>query len=208
MPNVKPDSEQTRSLLDRLDGGDRNALDQLLARYQPELESFIDFHLDAALRGRLDPLDVVQEAQLEVVRRMDDYLRRRPMPFHLWARKTAYERLQNLRRDHRQRARRSVDREVPPPERSSLAGSERGRRLPWTRPAMPTWQAVPPRLTSPRLPELSKPFTADPRTRWPGMSSCPSSTPPARPWFTRPTWAAAAVMTPPASPWTLPAMPP
>jgi hypothetical protein len=24
---------------------------------------------------------------------MDDFLRRRPMPFHLWVRKTAYERL-------------------------------------------------------------------------------------------------------------------
>jgi RNA polymerase sigma-70 factor (ECF subfamily) len=42
------------------------------------------------------------------------------MPFHLWARKTAYERLLNLRRDHRKRARRSVDREVGLPDRSSL----------------------------------------------------------------------------------------
>jgi RNA polymerase sigma-70 factor (ECF subfamily) len=42
------------------------------------------------------------------------------MPFHVWARKTTYERLLNLRRDHRHRARRSVDREVALPDRSSL----------------------------------------------------------------------------------------
>jgi RNA polymerase sigma-70 factor (ECF subfamily) len=42
------------------------------------------------------------------------------MPFHLWARKLAYERLLTARRDHRDAARRSVDREAGWPERSSL----------------------------------------------------------------------------------------
>jgi RNA polymerase sigma-70 factor (ECF subfamily) len=120
MPEVKPDSEQTRALLERIGQGDRQALDRLLARYRPDLQTFIDYHLEPALRARVDPSDVVQEAQLEVVRRMDDFLERRPMPFHLWARKTAYERLLNLRRDHRVRARRSVDREQPLPDPSSL----------------------------------------------------------------------------------------
>ncbi len=41
------------------------------------------------------------------------------MPFHLWIRKTAYQRLLNLQRDHR-RARRAVQREVALPDRSSL----------------------------------------------------------------------------------------
>jgi RNA polymerase sigma-70 factor (ECF subfamily) len=120
MADVKPDSEQTRALLEQIAGGDRQALEQLLIRHRPDLASFIDFHLDAALRARLDPSDVVQEAQLDVARRMDDFLRRRPMPFHLWARKTAYERLLKLRRDHRQRGRRSVNREVPLPGQLSL----------------------------------------------------------------------------------------
>jgi RNA polymerase sigma-70 factor (ECF subfamily) len=51
---------------------------------------------------------------------MDDFLQRRPMPFHLWVRKTAYQRLLHLRRHHLGRARRSVEREEPLPERSSL----------------------------------------------------------------------------------------
>jgi RNA polymerase sigma-70 factor (ECF subfamily) len=41
------------------------------------------------------------------------------MPFHLWVRKTAYERLLKVQRDHRRRVR-SVDREVPLPDHSSL----------------------------------------------------------------------------------------
>jgi RNA polymerase sigma-70 factor, ECF subfamily len=119
MPKMKPDSAQTSALLDCVSRGDRRALEQLLARGRLSLRDFVDYHLDPRLRTRLDPSDVVQEVQLEVVRRIDDFLQRRPMPFHLWVRKTAYERLLNLRRHH-QRARRSLSREVPLPERSSL----------------------------------------------------------------------------------------
>jgi RNA polymerase sigma-70 factor, ECF subfamily len=119
MSKMKPDSAQTSALLDRVGRGDRRALEQLLARGRTGLRDFVDYHLDPRLRARLDPSDVVQDVQFEVVRRIDDFLQRRPMPFHLWVRKTAYERLLNLRRDH-QRARRSIEREVPLPERSSL----------------------------------------------------------------------------------------
>jgi RNA polymerase sigma-70 factor, ECF subfamily len=119
MLELKPDSAQTCSLLERVGLGDRQALEKLLARYQADLHAFVEVRLDPRLAARMDPSDVVQEAQLEVVRRMDDFLRRRPMPFHLWVRKTAYERLLDLRRHHR-RARRSVEREAALPERSSL----------------------------------------------------------------------------------------
>ena len=120
MPEVEPDSAQTCRLLERVGRGDQAALEQLLVRHRPDLQAFVGWHFDPRLRARLDPSDVVHDAQLEVLRRMDDFLRRRPMPFRLWARRTAYERLLNLRRHHRQRGRRSVDREVPWPERSSL----------------------------------------------------------------------------------------
>ena len=118
MRDVPPDSAETCGLLERVGRGDRQALEQLLAEDRPNLRAFIEVRLDPQLAARLDPSDVVQEAQLEVVRRMDDYLRRRPMPFHLWLRKTAYERLLDLRRHHR-RAQRSVAREAALPDRSS-----------------------------------------------------------------------------------------
>jgi RNA polymerase sigma-70 factor (ECF subfamily) len=119
MAKVRPDSAETSGLLEQVQGGDRAALGRLLDRHRTGLRAFVEFHLDPRLAARVDPSDVVQEAQFEVMRRMDDFLERRPMPFHLWVRKTAYQRLLNLRRDHL-RPRRSVDREVPWPDRSSL----------------------------------------------------------------------------------------
>jgi RNA polymerase sigma-70 factor (ECF subfamily) len=120
MPEIRPDSTQTRALLERIGQDDRQALDELLDRHRGELRNFVDFHLDPRLRARMDPSDVVQETQAELARRIDDYLANRPMPFRLWLRKKAYERLLNLRRDHVTRARRSVRREVAWPDRSSL----------------------------------------------------------------------------------------
>jgi RNA polymerase sigma-70 factor, ECF subfamily len=120
MPALQPDSAEVRRLLDQAGQGDGQALGQLLERSRASLNAFVELHLDPALRGRLDASDVVQETQMEVVRRFDDFLRRRPMPFRLWVRRTAYQRLLNLRRDHRLRERRSVDREVALPDRSSL----------------------------------------------------------------------------------------
>jgi RNA polymerase sigma-70 factor (ECF subfamily) len=118
--DVKPDSAQTCQLLEQVSHGNRQAMDRLLARHRPDLEAFASIHLDAGLRARLDPSDLVQEVQLEAVARIHDFLERRPMPFHLWVRKTAYQRLLHLRKQHRTAARRSVDREVPLPDRSSL----------------------------------------------------------------------------------------
>jgi RNA polymerase sigma-70 factor (ECF subfamily) len=51
---------------------------------------------------------------MEAHRRLDDYLARRPMPFRLWLRKTAYERLRMLRRRHLGAGRRAVGREALP----------------------------------------------------------------------------------------------
>jgi len=120
MSQVRPDSPETDGLLEAVRRGERQALDRLLTRHRDELRSFVEMRLDPRLAARVDPSDVVQEAQVEMVRRMDDFLKRRPMPFRLWARKTAYERLLALHRHHVGRARRSVRREAALPDRSSL----------------------------------------------------------------------------------------
>jgi RNA polymerase sigma-70 factor, ECF subfamily len=74
---------------------------------------------------------------MEACRRLPDFLKRQPMPFHLWLRKTAYERLLMLRRQHVEARQRAVGREVGLPDRSSLllaqqllaAGSTPSQRL-------------------------------------------------------------------------------
>lgn len=120
MAPIDPDSRETQALLAQAVGGDPQACERLFERHRPRLHDFVDTHLDPQLRARLDASDVVQDALLEMARRLPDFLQRRPMPFRLWLCKTAYERLLMLRRRHVGAARRSVRREVQLPDRSSL----------------------------------------------------------------------------------------
>jgi RNA polymerase sigma-70 factor (ECF subfamily) len=122
---VRPDCEETRRLLERVRAGEREAFEQLFAHHRPTLRRFVERRLDPRLRARIDPSDVVQEAQLEGYGRLPDYLHRDPMPFRLWLRKTAYEQLLKARRRHLEAARRSVAREAPLPDQSSLQLAER-----------------------------------------------------------------------------------
>ena len=120
MAEITPDSEQTRLLLERAQAGDRRAFERLFDRHRSYLLEVVASRLDPKMQARIDPSDVVQEAQLEAYRRLPDYLIRRPMPFRLWLRKTAQERLLMARRQHVRAKARSLRREVPLPERSSL----------------------------------------------------------------------------------------
>ncbi len=119
MHETEPGPDELAGLLDRLRAGDREVFGALAARYQPGLHAFITARLDARLAARVDASDVVQEALLEALTRLPDYLERRPLPFRAWLWKTAYERLLKVRRHHA-RARRAVDRDVAWPDRSSL----------------------------------------------------------------------------------------
>ena len=120
MNELHPDEAETRELLEAVRAGDRQAFERLFARHRGPLREFVERRLDPRVRARVDPSDVVQETQLEVYRRLADFLRRRPMPFHLWLRKTAYERLLKVRRRHVTAAQRSVRRETAWPDPSSL----------------------------------------------------------------------------------------
>ena len=98
MRDVSTDSELTCDLLARVRGGDRPALDRLLAEHRPYLRRLVEVRFNPQLRPRVDPSDVVQDALLEAAQRIDEYLRRDPMPFWLWLRQTTCEQLVTLQR--------------------------------------------------------------------------------------------------------------
>jgi RNA polymerase sigma-70 factor (ECF subfamily) len=125
MDELTPDSEETQRLLAAARTGDRQAFDRLFGRHRSALREVMEIRIDPRLRARLDSSDVVQETHLEAFRRLADFLERRPMPFHLWLRKTAQERLYLLQRRHLHAARRATEREVPLPDRSSLVLADR-----------------------------------------------------------------------------------
>jgi RNA polymerase sigma-70 factor (ECF subfamily) len=84
----------------------------MLERNRDRLRRMVDLRLDWRLRGRLDPSDVIQEAYLDVARRLDDYLRDPKLPPFLWMRLIVGERLTNLHRHHLGFKMRDAGREV------------------------------------------------------------------------------------------------
>jgi RNA polymerase sigma-70 factor (ECF subfamily) len=69
-------------------------------------------HMDARLRSRIDPSDIIQDALLEASRRLEGYLRDRPLPFYPWLRQIAWERLVHVHAEHLRAGKRTVAREV------------------------------------------------------------------------------------------------
>ena len=108
-----PDERDTQELIVGVRGGEDGAIDRLLDRHRQALRRLIDLRMDRAVAQRVDASDIVQEVLIEANRRLDDYLADAVMPFHLWLRRIAMDRLIDAHRRHRQAKRRSVDREQP-----------------------------------------------------------------------------------------------
>jgi RNA polymerase sigma-70 factor (ECF subfamily) len=72
----------------------------------------VRLRLDARVQGRVDPSDVVQEAYLEVSRKLADYLRDPKVPFFLWLRFLAGQKLALTHRQHLGVRARDAGREV------------------------------------------------------------------------------------------------
>lgn len=112
-------------LLDRIRAGDPAALDELLSTHRDAVRRFLELRMDGKLRARVDVSDVIQEAHLEVARRINDYLGREPMPFRVWLLRTAQQQLLRLRRHHVEAACRAAGAEAALPESSSIMLAER-----------------------------------------------------------------------------------
>jgi RNA polymerase sigma-70 factor (ECF subfamily) len=120
MTGITPDTTETRNLLAGADGGDRQAVEKLFQQHRTYLRQVVAMRMDPQMTARVDPSDIVQDTQLEALRRLPDYLARRPMPFRLWLIKTAHERLIVARRRHVEADCRAVGREEALPDKSSL----------------------------------------------------------------------------------------
>ena len=96
----------TEQLCRRCAAGDEMARQELLARYRGKLRQMIAVRLDRRLTARLDPSDVVQEVLVEAHRKMDDWLRRRPLPLYPWLRQIAWQKLVKLHEHHHAHKRR------------------------------------------------------------------------------------------------------
>ena len=110
MPRVE--DEDTDELIARAASADASARQALLVRHRDRLRKMVSVRMDARLSARIDPSDVVQDAMLIATRKLDGYLRDRPLPFYPWLRQIAWERLVHLYQKHVAAQKRSVRREV------------------------------------------------------------------------------------------------
>jgi len=97
---MENNSEQTVNLIERARNGDKQALNDLLSLHRDRLRRMIDMRLDSRLRGRLDASDVLQDAYLDVAKRLDEYLSDPKIPLFLWLRLVVGDRLMKVHRHH------------------------------------------------------------------------------------------------------------
>ena len=106
------DPQPTLVLLDRVRQGDGTAINGLLARHRAAIRRMIAQRMDRVVQRRVDASDIVQDVMMEANRRLGDYLANPTMPFQLWLRHMARDRLIDAHRRHRVASNRSLDREV------------------------------------------------------------------------------------------------
>ena len=112
-------SENLRLAHAAAEGNDR-AFEELFGRFRDHLRRFIELRLDDRIQARVDPSDILQETQIEVHRRLRNYLERDPMPLRVWLRQTAKESLIAARDKHLRAAKRTVAREAFLNQQSSV----------------------------------------------------------------------------------------
>jgi RNA polymerase sigma-70 factor (ECF subfamily) len=108
-----PEAEKTQELLASAKEGNEEAIGKLLNRHRDALRRLVQMRLDKKIQRRVDVSDIVQDVLLEANRRLSTYLEEPKMPFHLWLRHMARDRIIDAHRRHRASAKRSVDREKP-----------------------------------------------------------------------------------------------
>lgn len=105
-------AEQSATLIERVRSGDGAALGELFTLYRDRLWGMLYVRLDRRLASRLSPDDVLQEAFLDVARRIDEHLANPEVPFYVWLRFLTLQRMQMLQRAHLGAKKRNPARQV------------------------------------------------------------------------------------------------
>ena len=94
------DSSEVSDLLQRAAAGDPEALRQLSSRCRDRLKRMVHLRLSRRLQGRVDDSDVIQEAYLEICRKLPGYAKSPQLPLFLWLRHLTGLKLAEVHRRH------------------------------------------------------------------------------------------------------------
>jgi RNA polymerase sigma-70 factor (ECF subfamily) len=106
---------QVDEWISRAATGDEAARQRLLGFYRPILRRMVAAQLDRRLAARVDPSDIVQETMIDADRKLARFLDGPTVPFLVWLRKIAAERVIDIHRRHLGSQRRSLIRELRGP---------------------------------------------------------------------------------------------
>jgi len=115
MPRARvPDTDE---LLAQARAGDERAGIEAILRQRDRLRTMLALRMDKRLRARVDPSDVIQETMMVASRRLAEFFeqekqeQQKDVPFYVWLRSLAFDRLIEMQRAHIGAKRRSVSRE-------------------------------------------------------------------------------------------------
>lgn len=111
MPSLPSDDDTVSQLVQEAIDGSEAALAELFSRYRTQLRKMISFRLDQNLKGRVDPSDVLQEAFIDLAKRLPEF-GDKGMPFFVWLRLVTHERLLRVHREHLGTQKRDPRREI------------------------------------------------------------------------------------------------
>lgn len=98
MHDTQDDNES--ALVNRIIEGDRAALAELFDLHRNRLWRIVNFRMDPRLRGRVDADDILQEAFLNAVRRIDRFFREAAQSRFVWLRLIVTQTLADVHRAH------------------------------------------------------------------------------------------------------------
>lgn len=99
-------------LLQQAASGDEAAWRALIGPFEGRLKRMLHLRLNRRLQGRVDENDILQEAYLEVHRRLPEYAADPKLPLFLWVRHHAGLKLAEVHRRHLGTQARDADREI------------------------------------------------------------------------------------------------
>jgi RNA polymerase sigma-70 factor (ECF subfamily) len=106
------DNTEHAALVNRIRQGDREALGELFAYYRPRLWRMVSFRLHPSLQGRIDADDVLQDAWLRAVERIEHFFEGDGISSFLWFRSIVIQTMLDLHRFHLGAQKRSTAREM------------------------------------------------------------------------------------------------
>lgn len=103
---------ETPELVNRVIRGDTEALTELFAVYRPRLWRMVNFRLDPRLSGRLDADDILQEAWMRTIDRIDSFISDASRSSFIWFRMIVTQTMVDLHRRHLGAQKRSAAKEM------------------------------------------------------------------------------------------------